>query len=242
MILTEHTNTPLYYQLKEQIKKDILDGKYKEGDLIPSEREFHELYDISSTTIRRALNDLVQDEFLERKPGKGTYVRLPRIKRNLRKIIGFTRNILEMGMTPTTKVLDLDIIPANIYARERLGLKQGEQIYRLKRLRFADDTPMLLEERYIRVDLCPDLDKHVLTASLWQVFEQQYGLKPVRHLQGVKITEVSAETAALLSIPADSFAFLIRGITFIADNIPLECEKSIYRTDKYDLTFEAEVE
>ena len=242
MQLTENNKTPLYYQLKEQIKKDIVSGKYKEGDLIPSEREFHERFNISSTTIRRALNDLVHDEYLERKPGKGTYVRLPRIKRNLRKIIGFTRNIREMGMTPTTRVLNLDIIPANIYARERLGLKQGELIYRLKRLRFADDTPMLLEERYIRVDLCPDLGAHSLTSSLWQVFEQHYQLMPVRHLQGVKITDVSAETASLLAIPKDSQAFLIRGITFVADNIPLECEKSIYRTDKYDLTFEAEIE
>lgn len=242
MQLTENNKTPLYFQLKEQIKKDIIEGRYKEGDLIPSEREFHELYNISSTTIRRAMNDLVQDEYLERKPGKGTYVRLPKIRRNLRKIIGFTRNILEMGMTPTTRVLELGIIPANIYARERLGLKQGELIYRLKRLRFADDIPMLLEERYIRVDLCPNLDRRPLTGSLWKVFEQDYDLKPVRHLQGVKITDLSPESAHLLTIPEDSQAFLIRGITFVADNTPLECEKSIYRTDKYDLTFEAELE
>lgn len=242
MQLTENNKTPLYFQLKEQIKKDIIEGRYKEGDLIPSEREFHELYNISSTTIRRALNDLVQDDYLERKPGRGTYVRLPKIRRNLRKIIGFTRNILEMGMTPTTRVLDLDVIPANIYARERLGLKQGELIYRLKRLRFADDIPMLLEERYIRVDLCPNLDSHPLTGSLWHLFEQHYDLKPVRHLQGVKITDLSPESARLLTIPENSQAFLIRGITFVADNTPLECEKSIYRTDKYDLTFEAELE
>lgn len=242
MRLTENDKTPLYFQLKEQIKKDIIAGKYKEGDLIPSEREFHERFNISSTTIRRALNDLVQDEYLERKPGKGTYVRLPKIKRNLRKIIGFTRNILEMGMTPTTRVLNLDIMPANIYARERLGLKQGELIHRLRRVRFADDTPMLLEERYIRVDLCPDLGAHSLTSSLWRVFEKHYELKPVRHLQGVKITDVSGQTAALLDIPENSQAFLIRGITFVGDNIPLECEKSIYRTDKYDLTFEAEID
>ncbi len=234
--------TPLYFQLKEQLKNDILNGTYNEGDLIPSERELQELFNISSTTIRRALNELVQDNYLERKPGKGTFVTLPKIKRNLRKVIGFTRNIIEMGMTPMTKVLDLKIMPANIYARERLGLKKGEKIYRLKRLRFANDTPMILEERYIRTDLCPNLEKLTITDSLWKIFEESYRLKPIRHLQDVKITTVSKEEAEFLELNGMDVAFLIHGITFIQDSIPLECEKTIYRSDKYDLTFEAELE
>ena len=74
---------PLYYQLKEQIKQNILDGEYIEGDLIPSEREFSDSYELSSTTIRRALNDLVQENFLERKAGKGTFVRRRKVRRDL---------------------------------------------------------------------------------------------------------------------------------------------------------------
>ncbi len=241
-ITAKNSKTPLYFQLKEQIKSDILGGKYKEGDLLPSEREFQQHYNISSTTIRRALNDLVQDHYLERKPGRGTFVKLPKITRNLRKVIGFTRNILEMGMTPVTKVLSLDTIPANLYSRERLGLKKEEKIYQLKRLRFANETPILFEERYIRADLCPSLEEQNLTSSLWHVFESVYGMRPIRHLQSVTLTEVTAETAGLLQIPAESTAFLIRGMTYISDNTPIECEQSIYRTDKYDLTFEAELD
>lgn len=239
---TEEIKIPLYVRLKKQVKDDILNGIYKEGDLIPSERELQERFNISSTTIRRALNDLVQEHYLERKPGKGTFVTLPKAKGNLRKTIGFTSNIHEMGMTPITKVLNLAILPANNYARERLGLKKGEKIYCLKRLRFADDIPMILEERYIRTDLCPKLEKQTLTDSIWNVFETVYKLRPVRHLQSVKITTISEEAAGFFTLNGTDLAFLIRGITFIRDNIPLECEKTIYRSDKYDLTFEAELD
>ena len=88
-----HSKVPLYYQLKEQIRQKILDGIYKEGDLIPSERELNDVYELSSTTIRRALNDLVQENYLERKAGKGTFVRMRKVQRDLRKVLGFTKNM-----------------------------------------------------------------------------------------------------------------------------------------------------
>ena len=233
---------PLYHQLKEEIKKKILSGEYKNGDLIHSEKEFMELYDFSSTKIRRALNDLVHEKYLERKAGKGTFVKFLKVTRNLKRIIGVTSNMLEMGLTPTTNVLSLKVKPANIFALERLGLKKGAEIYELKRLRLANDEPMMLETRYIRKDLCPELDKHQLTSSLWQVFETQFNLRPVRHIQGMRVTTVTGESAKLLDLKEGATVFLIRGVTFTRDNTPIECEESLYRADKYDLTFEAELE
>jgi GntR family transcriptional regulator len=111
----------------------MLDGGYQEGDLIPSERELSDRYDLSSTTIRRALNDLVQENFLERKAGKGTFVRLKKVNRNLRKVIGFTKNMQEMGLTPSTLVLSKKIVKENAYARSKLDLEKESEIVRLKR-------------------------------------------------------------------------------------------------------------
>ena len=68
--------------------------------MIPSEREFSDSYKLSSTTLRRALNDLVQENFLERKVGKGPFVRRKKVKRDLRKVLGFSKNMTEMGLTP----------------------------------------------------------------------------------------------------------------------------------------------
>jgi GntR family transcriptional regulator len=233
---------PLYYQLKEQIKQNILDGKYNEGDLIPSEREFSDSYELSSTTIRRALNDLVQENFLERKAGKGTFVRRKRVKRELHKVLGFTQNMTEMGLAPTTKVLTKRVVAANAFARKRLGLKKGDKVVRLERLRLADDVPMMLETRYIRTDLCPNIEKEELSSSLWRVFEEKYGLKPNRHSQGMKISTVSGQAAANLTLNDNSLVIMIKGVTYVQDNVPIECEESLYRSDKYELTFEAIVQ
>jgi len=233
------SKVPLYYQLKEQIRKRILDGTYKEGDLIPSERELNDLYELSSTTIRRALNDLVQENYLERKAGKGTFVRIRKVKRDLRKVLGFTKNMREMGLTPSTRVLSQKVVPANEFARERMGLKKGSKVLRLQRLRLANDVPMMLETRYIRTDLCPDIQHEDLSSSLWKVFEEKYGLTPNRHHQGMSIATVSKHAASLLGIAEQSAVFLIRGETYVRENEPIECEESLYRSDKYELSFEA---
>ena len=236
------SKVPLYYQLKEQIKLNILSGEYQEGDLIPSEREFSDSYDLSSTTIRRALNDLVQENFLERKAGKGTFVRRAKVTRDLRKVLGFTKNMTEMGLTPTTRVLSKKVVSANAYARERLGLQKGTKVVRLERLRLADDIPMMLETRYIRSDLCPKIEQEELDSSLWNVFEGRYGLKPNRHSQGMTIATVSGHAASLLTLNDNSLVFLIKGVTYVQEGEPIECEESLYRSDKYELTFEAIVD
>ena len=156
------SKVPLYHQLKEQIKKSILNGIFKEGDLIPSEREWNERYGLSSTTVRRALNDLVHENFLERKAGKGTFVRMKKIKRDLKKVLSFTDNMREMGLNPSTKVIDKNIVPASGTIRQRMNGEKGIQILKLRRLRLANDIPMMLETRYIRLDLCPGIDKEDL--------------------------------------------------------------------------------
>jgi len=242
MIIDQQSKIPLYYQLKEDIKQKILRGDLKEGDLLPSEREFSERYDISSTTIRRALNDLVHENFLERKAGKGTFVRLGKVKRDLRKVLGFTQNMTEMGLTPSTKVLNKKVVQANTFARDRLGLKKGTKIVRLNRLRLANDTPMMLETRYIRTDLCPGIQDQDLSSSLWKVFEHVYGYKPYRHSQNVRIVKISGGSASLLGLKDASLVFLIKGVTYLENGKAIECEESLYRSDKYDLAFEGIIE
>jgi GntR family transcriptional regulator len=241
-IIDFKSKVPLYFQLKEQIKQNILKGEYKEGDLIPSEREFSNNYELSSTTIRRALNDLVQENFLERKAGKGTFVRRRKVKRDLRNVLGFTKNMTEMGLTPATKVISKKVVAPNVFARERLGLKKGDTVVRLERLRLADDIPMMLETRYIRTELCPGIDKEELSSSLWRTFEEKYGLKPKRHTQAMMITTVSGYAASLLTLNDNSLVFLIKGVTYVENQKPIECEESLYRSDRYELTFDAIVD
>lgn len=238
-VIDATSSIPLYHQLKEGIRRMILRGEYKEGDLLPTERELGERYGLSSTTVRRALGDLVNESLLERKAGRGTFIRTPKVKRDLMKVLGFTQNMKDMGLVPSTRVLKKTVIPANEFVQESMGLKLRAKVLRLERLRLGNDLPMMLETRYIRLDLFPEIGERDLSSSLWKVFESVYGLKPCRHSQALRIGHANEKTASLLGIAVRADVFLVRGVTYLRDGTPIECEESVYRSDKYEFSFEA---
>ena len=79
---------PLYFQLKEIILKQIRDGTYQVEDAIPTEKELSEMYNISRTTVRQAITELVQEGWLYRVKSKGTFVRTPKISQSFIQAIG----------------------------------------------------------------------------------------------------------------------------------------------------------
>jgi GntR family transcriptional regulator len=239
LVIDHGSAIPLWHQLSEEIRRMITSGYYRVGDYLPTERQWSERYALSSTTIRRALGELVHDELLERKAGKGTFVRTPKVQRDLRKVLGFTDNMQEMGLQPSTRVLSKQIVPANEFALEKLAIKPRSKVLKLERLRLGNDIPMMLETRYIRIDLCPDITKQDLAASLWKVFEDVYGLKPRRHLQTMSIVRASERASKLLGIATGSAMFLVQGVTYLGEGSAIECEESTYRSDKYEFSFEA---
>jgi len=99
-VLDKSTPIPLYFQLKEIIKDKIDSGKLKPGDILPSERELSQVYQISRPTIRQALKELVNEGLLYREKGKGTYVSKPKINYGfIQKLTTFYDDIKEKGDT-----------------------------------------------------------------------------------------------------------------------------------------------
>src|SRR5205823_4815861 len=142
-----YRNSPLprYYQLKEIMRERIRLGEWKPGDLIPSERELGETYGISRMTARQAITDLVNEGLFYREQGKGTFVSQHKITQQLIQLTGFTEDIRARGQRPGTKVLSAEMFPADEATAERLRISQGTLIFRLRRLRLADDEPLAIE-------------------------------------------------------------------------------------------------
>ena len=78
--LDRSTPIPLYYQLKGFILQEIQNGTYPVGSCIPTEMEIRDRFNLSRTTIRQAISELVQEGRLERRTSKGTFVTLPKEK------------------------------------------------------------------------------------------------------------------------------------------------------------------
>ena len=230
--------TPKYMQLFEIIKNDILSGRYNSGDKLPSENELKEKYSVSSTTVRKAIDILKNYGLITREQGVGTFVSNRPVERSLKKILSFTKNMKQVGLEPSTKVLEKKVIKAYGDYANKLDVNEGENIFRLKRLRFGSGIPMMLETRYINLKYCPEIYKKNLEGSLYEIYERDYEISLLGAKQHLKIVFLTAEEAGLLHCGKETPAFLVTGVTYSDKKWPMEYEESLYRGDEYEFFVE----
>ena len=127
---------PLYYQLKEILLEKIEIEELKEGDMIPSENELQQIYDVSRATVRNAIQLLVNEGFMEKKKGKGTFVKRRKIEEQLPVLKSFTEEMA--GIDASKKVISVEYVKPSPAVRSRLKLAPDETVFSLKRLMLVD--------------------------------------------------------------------------------------------------------
>ena len=222
---------PVYYQLKTILLNKIKSGEYPPGCTIPSERELSEKLGISRMTARQAINQLANEKYLVREKGKGTFVN--NVKFEQRNIMSFSETVKRQGMVPITKVMEITE-ESNYGIKEILDLSQEHILFRIKRLRFADETPIAIEEVYIPKELCPDINKLDLTKSLYELLKTYYSVDINYMDNKIEAVKASKENRELLALPAGIPVLKISGISYTKDGNKLFYERDIYRADKYN--------
>ena len=127
MSLDNTISTPLFQQLAATLRAAIDAGEYPPGSRLPTENELCERYSVSRVTVRKALDELSQGEFLVRKPGKGTFVAEKKIQRKLDGVLSYTNMCHMMGYQPGAKTIKIALEQPTEEERGQLGLKKDEQ-------------------------------------------------------------------------------------------------------------------
>lgn len=233
MGLNEVSRLPLYVQLKELIKEKIEKGEWKINDKIPSERDLEKDYDVSRMTVRKAIIELVNEDILIRKQGKGTFVKELRIEQDLVKLKSFTQEMRLRGLNPSTRVIDAVEILPDIDVRNKLKLNLGENAFVLKRLRLANDEPMAYEVSYLAEKFCSGLFNRNLNQSLYQVLTKEFNIQLNYAMQSLEAGIASIKEAELLNIAENDPILILERLTIDGQERPIEFVKSIYRGDKF---------
>jgi GntR family transcriptional regulator len=231
---------PKYQRIARDIVTAIKSGKIKQGDRTLSENEIIAQYKVSNTTARKALQEVEHEGWVTKIKGKGAFVRTDAVERRINKILSFTRNMIQSGRQPGTRVLDSRIIKSDYSA-----MINGRQytvkapVFKINRLRLADGAPMMLETRYISMTLCPGIDKKNLAGSLYEIYEREYGLHLARIEQTLGVEMMGSAVAGLFDIQEPAPAFRVEGVTFCGKDLVLEMELSLYHGKEYKFVVEA---
>lgn len=200
---------------------------------IPSERELMEAYAVSRATVRRAIESLVAEGVLRRVQGKGTFVAGPRVQSHLH-LASFTQDMRRRGKTPSTRVVRVEAAVPPTEVSAWFGLGPSRRVWRVERVRLAADEPMAFEAGWYSPTLLPDLDRHDLGQSLYELFAREYGLAVDTAEQTVRSEAADDDLARHLGIrtgdPVMAFDRSSR-----TGGTPLERVLSHYRGDRYEL-------
>lgn len=224
---------PLYYQLKEILLDNIHSGVWNIGELIPSENQLCEEYNISRNTAQRAIKELVQDGILSRRQGIGTFITAPKIEQDLSGVYSFTDTMIKNGITASSKVLSLTVEPAGKKHGEILGVKETDPLIVLTRIRYANNAPMMVETSRIPQALVPGLeDKVSENTSLYETFTNDYQIFVTRIKEVFEPVLTSKQESKWLQIDPESPAILLERTAYTAQGQAVEFCRSIVPGNK----------
>ncbi|WP_422447646.1 GntR family transcriptional regulator [Thermoanaerobacterium sp. DL9XJH110] len=232
--LNKDIPVPLYYQLKEILLAYIQKNQLKPGDSIPTEIELCRIFNISRPTVRQAINELVREGYLKKIKGKGTFITQPKINQEYtHRIISFNDEMIQKGLIPKTRVMKQRYIAADEKIAEKLNLSVGEEVFHLKRLRYANDEPIVFLDSYVPLRLCPGIiDVDFVNNSLYSTFEKKYGIFIKRAVRSIEVDLAGEYEAKLLRIEEGAPIHYFETVAYNQDNVPVEYTISRYRGDK----------
>lgn len=226
------TPIPYHYQLREWLRDEIVNGRWSINDRLPSERELCNAFDVSRTTVREALDNLVGEGLLRRERGRGTFVAAPKVVESLLRS-PFTDSMAEQGIPVQTKVLRLEVTTPPYNVARELRLTSADSAILIQRLRSIFDEPILISDSYVPQKLCPALIQDDLTHnSLYNLLQNKYGFTVTHTKRYVEAVAANKMEADLLKVKTGSPLLLIESTVYTEDGTPLEYFRSRRRGER----------
>ena len=258
------TNKPIYIKIYDKLKSAIKGGTYPPGSFLPTEQELETLYQVSRTTIRKAVKLLSDEGILSVRQGCGTMVMDIRTTQNYNQVTSVTESLRKRGYDVTTGSMMIDVIPASRDIAADLFIPEGTPVARIQRLQLADGRPVTLMENYIEYAKVPGIEQHSgHFVALYQFLEETYGLiidatrdrisaKSADFLEA-RVLEIEPKTALLALTTCASLAASTRQrsqekegannmcLTELAKKIDISCVQAFHTRDEIDSMVEAAI-
>lgn len=231
---SQDNNSPLYEQLASYIKMQIQMGILKPGDQIIPEANLCHILNVSRTTIRQCMNQLVSEGLLIRYRGRGSFIADPKMKRNINYLYTFTQNMKELGAVPTSIVIRNEVVDAPPFIRQQLQLPATQaKVFMLYRVRCANKEAILFEKTYIPYYLCNRIEYFDFsTESLYDILSNRYSLNLYHATETIEAITMNKEEADLLKCIPKVPGYKIQRVSYLDSGFIFEFTTSITRADK----------
>jgi len=235
MTLSENFK-PLYQQVYDVLVARLVDSYWKPSEALPSEYALAEELGVSQGTVRKALNQMVGENLLERKQGKGTFVAEHTQENSLLRFFRFREPGGE-NLSPETKLISVERRTATARERKLLKLKAKSLVIEMTRVRSLNNEPTILEKVIQPLSVFPNLDKEKeIPNFLYALYQEKYGISISEVHEEIRATVLNNKQAKLLKLPNKTPALLIERSSINIDGRVVEWSEAFCSTENFVYT------
>jgi GntR family transcriptional regulator len=223
------------------VKTAIEQSEIQIGSQLPTEEEMCKQQGVSKAVVRSAMQELTRIGYVQKIPGKGTFVLKPAAAQGARLVLKLTENILDYGVNWTTEVVQkMSTVPPSDMTNF-FKLETANQIFQITRIRHIKEEPVLLESAYISNDLCPGLAiEDLRTASLLDIIYNKYSVPFTRCADSIEVTKLEKRESDLLRKDEDDQALLHDRILYTTNDRVVAFIRNLCISKYHRITFESQ--
>lgn len=229
--------TPLYHQIYLLLQQKIADGTFRDGEVLPGELDLAALYGVSRITVKRALDELARDGFVNRQRGRGTTVTfVPPASAVRASFEGQLEDLLAMGLETKVKLLDFGFMAASDDVASSLGLPSGARVQRSIRVRSSKSGPFSYLTTYVPGDIGERIGRKALAGRPLLAILEDLGIDIAVASQTISATLADSTTAPALDMPVGGALIQVTRVVEDQDGRPVEYITALYRPDRYQVS------
>jgi GntR family transcriptional regulator len=241
--LPEASPAPLWFQIAERLRTAIRRGKFRPGDILPSEAQINEAFGVSRATSRTALDRLEHEGLISRRSGKGSIVIAPRVDQPVNEMFGFAEDMHRRGLRPSYDTRFVGRVRAPVEVGDALEIRANTLVYQSRRLLKADDAPIGFAVSFLSPSLFrgvkPPTAADLNTGSLYEWLARECGMRISGASEFIEASIVQQDMALELEVPENSAVLIARRVSRDANGLPIEYAVLHFRADRYRFHLEA---
>lgn len=227
---------PLYKVIKRRISECLSDGKWKHGQVIPSEPLLAKRFGASIGTVRKAVDELVAENILVRQQGRGTFV--TSFTRDYMLNVFFT--IADKRSTtkelPQAEMLSFRRGRADLSTAKELGVAKGTAVFEIENLLRLGNEPVIVDHLRLPVSLFPDLSERIFQdreSTIYGLYQSRYGITVVRTEEMISAVTADDKIRRLLKITRDPAVLKIIRTAHTHRDVPVDTRVRYVKTTRH---------
>lgn len=239
--LLKASPVPFYAQIRDALRKQILDGVRASHQRLPSESQLIEMFGVSRITVRQALRELESEGLIVRVHGKGTFVAKPIAYQNLATLKGFGEAMHPHGFDTRSELVSVREIPAEGLVAEQLQNRPGEACVEIRRIRYLNQAPVSVETSYFPMAVGGRLAQEDLaTKDMLVILERSYGIAIGHAKLILGAQQATPEQSRQLGVATGFPLMHIERLTYDRAGVPLMYEHLFHRGDSLRYTVQVD--